>query len=763
MRSRVMFVVTLTLIPTLGFMLLATLEDRRREESVVEAQALRLAESISVGEQHWIEGTRQLLVGLSHAPLQEEAAACSAFLSELLGEYDNYINLGIIDPTGTVRCSAFPVPAAIDVADRAYFQRAIESQTFAVGECHVSPVTGRPAVSFGQPLIDDQGITQGVLFATLDLTWLNRRGAEAVVRQLPQGASLTEVDESGTVLVQQPNPDAWVGKSAGSSPLVRAVLEREQGVMEATGLDGQAGICAYAPVPSRVHANRIYVIVGVPDRVAFADARRVFRRNLMGLGLVTTLGLVGGWLLSGAFVVRRVRALVDAARDLSRGNLTARTGLPHDRSELGHLARAFDRMAGAIEQREAERQQTEDDLRRQADRLEILHAIDGADLATHSLEKIAQEAMRHVRQTIPCLRATVLLLDWEAGEMIQLATRGVREALFKKGERIPLAPFLDSEGRLADLMANDDRRPIQPDRSPTERRLLKEGIHAYHVVPLTVSGEQIGALVLGLGSDQILSPADLELAREIADALAVPIQNARLLEEVRASREHLRTLSQRLMEAQEAERRHVARELHDQIGQTLTVIKINLQAMQRLSSPAPFGPYLTESVETVDRALQKIHELSLDLRPTLLDDLGLAAAVESYVERLSERAKFREHCLVEPPEISAPPDLEIACFRLAQEALTNVVRHAHAENVWIDLRERDSELRLTVSDDGVGFDLRSVLQEGEEDGQLGLMGMQERVALLGGEMEIDSGPGRGTEIRVRLPLASSSQTDLGPT
>jgi len=760
-RSRMMLVVTLTLVPTLAFILVAAVGDRRRERREIESQTLQLAQSISVEEEQWIEGTRQLLVALGQTPLvrRGEADACGAFLSTLLEQYDNYINFGIIDPTGAVRCSAVPVPAAIDVADRAYFQRAIELGAFAVGESHVSPVTGRPALSFGQPVTNDQGRIQGVLFAALDLRWLNRQDAEKILVQLPQGASLTKIDKNGVVLVHEPEWEAWVGESAAGSPLIRTVLEREQGVLETTGLDGQTGIYAYAPVPSQLHADRIYVIVGIPKGIAFADVRHAFRRNLVGIGLMTAFALTGGWLLSDAFVAGRVRILVDAAKDLGRGDLTTRTELPHDGSELGHLATTFDRMAEALERREVERQQDEERLRQQTERLKVLRALDGANLAAHSLDEIAREALDHVRRFVPCLRATILLFDWETNEMIRLATSGAVSAWLEEGGRIPLDPFVDAEGRLGELMSEGGHRPVQPDRSPADRALFEEGIRAYTVVPLRVNGEPIGALNLGFASGRTLSPHDGQLAREIADALAVPIQNARLLEEVRASREHLRHLSRRLMEAQEAERLHIARELHDQIGQTLTAIKINLQGMERLPHPTSLEAQLTDSIEIIDRALRNVRDLSLDLRPALLDDLGLAAAMESFAERLTERAGIQVHCFVELVETAISPDLEIACFRLFQEALTNAVRHARAENVWVDLREREDELQLTVSDDGIGFDVGSVLRDREHHAHLGLMGMQERVALLGGEIEIDSSPGRGTEIRIRLPLAPESAPD----
>jgi len=232
-------------------------------------------------------------------------------------------------------------------------------------------------------------------------------------------------------------------------------------------------------------------------------------------------------------------------------------------------------------------------------------------------------------------------------------------------------------------------------------------------------------------------------------------EHAELLEQVRAGRARAQVLSQQLMEAQEAERRHLARELHDEIGQALTAVKINLQALERSAGDKIVLPRLDESVAIVDRALQQVRNLSLDLRPSLLDDLGLVAALRWYLDRQAQRAGFAAEFVADPPGIRAPAHLETTCFRVAQEALTNVVRHAHAKRVCVGLRQEGSELHLTVRDDGIGFEVPAARQRAARGGSLGLLGMQERVLLIRGRIEIHSALGNGTEIHVHLPLTSA--------
>ncbi len=204
-------------------------------------------------------------------------------------------------------------------------------------------------------------------------------------------------------------------------------------------------------------------------------------------------------------------------------------------------------------------------------------------------------------------------------------------------------------------------------------------------------------------------------------------------------------LSRKLIEAQEAERRAVARELHDDFGQVLTALKLNLQRRDRDDS---------ETIALVDGAIARMRELAQDLRPPLLDEFGLEASLSWYVEREAKRAGLAFHLSLAHLEKRPPIAVETTCFRIAQEAITNVIRHAQARAVDVELSQANGTLQLVVRDDGQGFDVAAARRRAAQGGSQGLLGMQERVALAGGELEIDSAPGRGTAIRARLPLAA---------
>lgn len=247
---------------------------------------------------------------------------------------------------------------------------------------------------------------------------------------------------------------------------------------------------------------------------------------------------------------------------------------------------------------------------------------------------------------------------------------------------------------------------------------------------------------------------ELTLLRGIADQVTQALINVRLFEQVRAGQQRLKQLSRRLVEAQETERRHIARELHDEIGQALTVLKINLQASKRAADGAKLQELLEASLDIVEATLQQVRDLSLNLRPSLLDDLGLAPALRWFLDRQSQQTGFDTHFSAGDIPAALPPDLEIAYFRIAQEALTNIIRHAKAQHVSVELRMSAGELHLTIQDDGVGFDVPQALRETAHGISLGLANMQERAQLAGGRITITSAPDKGTRIHVCTPVGA---------
>jgi PAS domain S-box-containing protein len=221
---------------------------------------------------------------------------------------------------------------------------------------------------------------------------------------------------------------------------------------------------------------------------------------------------------------------------------------------------------------------------------------------------------------------------------------------------------------------------------------------------------------------------------------------------LRESAERLQHLSRRVLAVQEEERRHLSRELHDEFGQLLAAIGVHLHVAKGLAGEAARS-HLEECSVLLQRAGTQVRTLALELRPTMLETAGLDSTLrwlaEEYQQRTGITTEVVGHLL------DVPGDLAIACFRVAQEALTNVLRHAGAQHVWIELSQSDGILELVVRDDGVGFDVTTTCERAASHGHLGLLGMKERVEILGGHLEVDSKPGLGTRISIFLPSAEA--------
>lgn len=245
------------------------------------------------------------------------------------------------------------------------------------------------------------------------------------------------------------------------------------------------------------------------------------------------------------------------------------------------------------------------------------------------------------------------------------------------------------------------------------------------------------------------------IGQDVSDRKRAEAERERLHRAVLASLAELEVLSHKLIEAQEEERSHLARELHDEIGPVLTTVNLTLEAVRARVGP-DVAERLDESRRVVDRAIEQVRSLSLDLRPASLDLLGLEPALRSYLARQAAHAGLALAFTSSLGARRLPPALETVCFRVVQEAATNVLRHARATRLQVDLRRSGAEVRVTIRDDGAGFDVAAARERVLRGEGFGLVGMRERVQLFGGRFEVDSAIGGGTTIEVYVPVAGAS-------
>jgi len=276
--------------------------------------------------------------------------------------------------------------------------------------------------------------------------------------------------------------------------------------------------------------------------------------------------------------------------------------------------------------------------------------------------------------------------------------------------------------------------------------------HQHATIPLLSQSEvPVGILNLLLPAGRVLSERDLDVLEALGHDVAVAIQRARLFEEVRDKEAMTRDLMQRLLAAQEEERRRIAQDLHDHAGQTMTALIIQLAYLIGhidTMNKATIASELERFRTVAEQSLDELHKLVYDLRPMILDDQGLTAAVRSYVDTHLKPTGIDIGLKIVGPEGRLPRDVETAAYRIVQEAATNTLRYAEAKHLEIRVDRREDWLIVMIRDDGKGF----VPEDTEPKKSLGLHGMRERAELVGGNLQVLSVPGAGTTILARLPL-----------
>ncbi|MFZ0612903.1 MAG: ATP-binding protein [Desulfobacterales bacterium] len=585
LRTRLYLLVLLTALPGWVLVFYAASEQEQSAVRAIHRDALRTARSAADQEARILAEARQVLVTMADffQENRDGPIRCQHFFERLLNGSRGYANLGAVGPDGAPICSARPLPAGTNLAQRHWFQRAKAFRDFAMGGYHLGSAADELVLYLAQPVLDETRRPVAVVFAALNLDWLNRLGFSTLA-DLPEHSTVIQIDQTGVTLSYNPHTREWSEKAPVTANILKDVLARKSGVLEARGTDGVPRLFAFAPLASSLNNRQIILIIAMPRAVAFAAANRNLTRNLSLLGAVTLLALLFAWKGSEVFMLRQVRALASASRRLADGDLSARIGLAEGQDELSQLSRTFDEMALALE-------------------------------SLHAAEKMA-------------------------------------------GEKI------------------------------------------------------------------------------------------------RQSREQLRHLTNHLQKVREEERTRIARELHDQFGQALSVLKMDLAWLAK-HRPGPdhfVQTKLDAMGSIIDATLHVLHRVCTELRPVILDDFGLAAAIQWQAEDFQKRTGIACRLVLDSEATSLTREESTTVFRIFQEILTNVLRHAAAGEVVIRLREEDDRLMLEVADNGKGITDAQI----DSPTSLGLVGMRERVYALDGTIQFAGNTPQGTRVTVAVPIGGKA-------
>ena len=432
---------------------------------------------------------------------------------------------------------------------------------------------------------------------------------------------------------------------------------------------------------------------------------------------------------------------------------------------LDQVQRQAEELELRVQERTAELAGANARLEQHTRHLHVLHEIDRAILSAGATEAIARVAVDHVRQIVPCRWASVLLFDSEGERVRRLATNEDSPLRRLPDGWVPAQDWRLAPDLLAGRSASEEDLQALADPGPVETAMLVQGVRSYASVPLVAGGRTIGAMNLLRDHPGRLSAEHEEIAGQVADSLAVAIQNARLLEQVQTSRDQLQELSHRLVEAQENERRAIARELHDEAGQSLTGLKLGLGfVMADPQCPTAAGGAHWRTAPDRRRRDGRAAPHGRESAPRQPRSLGLVAALGQFVETFQRQTGVQVDLVVmgleDPAERPPGPDssaqrlpahMETTLYRVVQEAMTNVARHAKATRVGVILERRLDRALAIIEDDGTGFDVEAALAHG----RLGLVGMRERAEMLGGKITIESSPGSGTTVFAEMPVVQA--------
>jgi len=375
----------------------------------------------------------------------------------------------------------------------------------------------------------------------------------------------------------------------------------------------------------------------------------------------------------------------------------------------------------------------------------------------HDLDEMLELACEETAKALGVDRCSVSIIDEEK-------KTGEVKAVYVKNQPHPKIMgtryLLKDFPRLVRLHGRKEKFVYAPQvekasLSQSERDYFRaEGVKSFVIVPIDTGKKLLGAiLVASMEKERVFAEPEIAFVQTLANHLAIAVENVKLMGLVKEQAENLKVLSQRVITAQEEERRRLAQELHDDIGQILTVMKLNMEMSKKGISPesAQILDRIEDNEALVDQTLDKVRNLTTDLRPPMLDDFGLIPTLRWYIDNFSERTEVKVALRVDNYRGVVPKDVEMVLYRITQEALTNVAKHAKATQVSITLEKKNDYALLTVRDDGIGFDADLIMKEQKARKGFGLFNIKERVKLLNGNFSITSKPKKGTRLQVRIP------------
>jgi signal transduction histidine kinase len=467
---------------------------------------------------------------------------------------------------------------------------------------------------------------------------------------------------------------------------------------------------------------------------------------LLSLGIILVIGIATALLLSRV-LAKPLQKVIQAMGEIKNGDLSTRVDVWSE-DEIGHVQVGFNEIADELER-------SRNALLQSNHELQVLNEVAETIAFGTALDSVLEEALEQVMALLHADAGAIYLLD-DSNSTLQMRTvRGdLASDLTDVAKRIqvhhsPMQRVVQS----GEPLFLEDISQAQEHPTQLSEILHREGYASWVCVPVSAQAKILGTICLSSRGERTLQPGYIDFLQAIGNVIGIGILNRKLFDSLTFKEGQLRNALRRSVELQEEERKRIARELHDGISQALTSILIRLRALDAEDNQEILMDRLEGLRYLTAETLEELRRLSLDLRPAALDNLGVVPALRWFTQRSSESSGI-EISFDSPQQLERlPPDMEITLYRITQEAITNAIRHAQASAIQIKLERGTNSLWMTIEDNGRGFEVDKIKSG------LGLIGIQERIALLDGEIKIDSSPEDGTKLWIELPVPESIQSD----
>jgi signal transduction histidine kinase len=755
-------------VPAFALILDTAAKYRELTATQIRQNAIVAARAIAREQDRVLENAHEFLVTVSRVPQirDMDPAACRKILAGLLEP--RYADLVVADRSGKPLCTALSPNLSLADPSGRHHARTIAAYDFAVGDIRRQPAGIKNFLDVSYPILTHPGVVRAVVSATLDLSWINRIAVET---HLYPGATFTLIGGNGDVLLRHPDGADWIGRPIfGDAVKFKTTGLQAEQTMEAVGSDGVSRLFAFSRLKNSVAGQTVYAVVDLPVPVAFAKTRDILIQNLITLGILSAIILLLTWYGTDILVLRRIRDIIAATKQVAAGNLGARTTLTYDDNELGHMARAFDNLAQALEKREAEAIESTKHIRQQRKQQEALYALNRGITSTLDVASVLRTLLDHISALFSSYAVTVSWINAHNNNLETIAYRGMdrSDPASEEFASIESLPLLVLKQRT--LIAISD---TANDRRAADREFLsRQGWVSYLGLPLIAKEEPIGVLSFYGREKRDFSSQDLSFLNALANQAAIAIYNSRLFEQTQnqaleleksnkikdeflgVMSHELRTPLNIIMNYSEALRMGTFGEIG--AAQAQGTDKIRAQAVHLLS--------LINGILEITKI--ESGTVSIDVIPIDLKEF-MAELKSDYMLPLEKEIALIWNDSADLPSIVSD---RIKLKQIVTNLINNAIKFTDqgAVTVSAEVAVDGHTLDISVADTGPGiapdmlpfvFDkfrqIDSATTRNYSGAGLGLYIVKNFVNLLGGTIEACSEVQKGSVFTVRLPIRSN--------